>query len=847
MGANVQPTAKKYPENTKEQPQENLLENKSDKQELGRRTKNLNTQPQEENSRNKADKQAEGIQSTKNGTELQEKIQDIQEHKLVAEKANTEKEQSREKIPDYKADKQIAGNLGTENTLTKLWIKIPENKSNGQVAGKKRTGNTKEQSRGKIPENKADKLIAGDLSTENTQTNPQTKIPENKSYGQVAGRRCCEMTQNRANKQEAGRICTENTMEQIWENIPKHDANHKVAGKKSTENTKTPTRKTIPKNRADVQIARKKSTENTKAQPLKKISETKADSIHQADETNKHQVVVAIDFGTVHSGFAFSFKGNEEKIISAKHGGIFQEDRVPTILLLNPNKTVHSFGYNAQTHFHKLSELKRSKFYYFENFKMKIYNESKFNRDMKICDLNGKPLRAMTVFSKAIKHLKDEATNIVHQFKTGLKETDIQWMITIPAISSDSVRQFMREASTDAGIPEAHLQIVLEPEAAALYCKTQKMSKEMYCGFKYLLADLGGGTSDICVHKILDGGKLQEMYRANGEAKGGSDVDECFINMMETLVGKEVWSKFSSTSSSAYVSLVNEFRLKKKDFKSNTAALKLKMENALVHLIHKKDGKSFKDVIDKTKYAGKLRYGADARLMISGEILEEVFKPSVDKIIDKLKDALHHCSDSEIKTILLVGGYSESPYVRERIKSEFSTLRVILVDDARLAVLNGAVAMGWNPRNIIQRRSRYTYGYLINHYFRHGKDLNELKFKVDGRARCGKVFQKIIEKGQTLESGQTFNFAGDWTATEQDMKHIIKKAELYRSTEETPQYCTEEEGCSLVGMIKAKPPRLGWPDALKVNYSVTVGETEFTVKVFSPEAKMEYIAQMDFL
>ncbi|XP_060597229.1 heat shock 70 kDa protein 12B-like [Ruditapes philippinarum] len=237
------------------------------------------------------------------------------------------------------------------------------------------------------------------------------------------------------------------------------------------------------------------------------------DSLHE-DKVDKPLVVVAIDFGTVHSGFAYSFKGNEDKIKSAEHGGMMQEDRVPTVLLLKPDKTFHSFGYKAQTEFYKLSQ----------------------------------------------------------------------------SISSDSARQFMREASTNAGIPETHLRLVLEPEAAALYSTPRIMTEEIPCGFMYILADLGGGTTDICAHKIIDGRKIQEIYRTTGETSGGSDVDDCFINMMKTLIGKKVWSEFSTTFPSACVSLVNEFRLKKKEFKSETNAIQLKMENALVHFIRGKKG-----------------------------------------------------------------------------------------------------------------------------------------------------------------------------------------------------------------------------------------------------------------
>ncbi|XP_060597228.1 heat shock 70 kDa protein 12A-like [Ruditapes philippinarum] len=573
--------------------------------------------------------------------------------------------------------------------------------------------------------------------------------------------------------------------------------------------------------------------------------------VEQNEQSNKSRnkplVVVAIDFGTVHSGFAYSFKGNEDNIKSAEHGGMLQEDRVPTILLLKPDKTFNSFGYNAQTDFHELSECDRSTFYYFENFKMKIYQESKIEREMVVKDISGKPLEAMTVFSIAIKHLKHEASKIVLDSILGLKETDIQWMITIPAISSDSARQFMREASTKAGIPETHLRLVLEPEAAALYSTPRIMTEAIPCGFMYILADLGGGTTDICAHKIIDGGKIQEIFRTTGETSGGSDVDDCFINMMKTLIGEKVWSEFSTTHPSACVSLVNEFRLKKKELKSQTNNIQLRMENALVHVIGGKK-MNLNDIVKKSKYVRKLEYNSmDARLTINREMLEDLFKPSVDKIISKLVDVLKQCDENEMRTIILVGGYSESPYVRERIQSTFSKMRVILVDDARLAVLNGAVMMGWKPKNIIQRRSRYTYGFAVYKPFRKGIDPEQLRIYYDGDIYCDMIFQKMIEKGQIVEYGQTFISEQYETATTVEEKYKVRYVDLYRSTQKDPQYCIEEEDCSLVGTIRILPPSDGWPDMWDHDLHLIVGETEFTVKYFNLNTGQEYEAQMDFL
>ena len=62
---------------------------------------------------------------------------------------------------------------------------------------------------------------------------------------------------------------------------------------------------------------------------------------------------------------------------------------------------------------------------------------------------NGKSLKALTVFSHSIKFLKDEALKVICE-RTGdtyFSVSDIQWVLTVPAIWTPVAKQFMREAA----------------------------------------------------------------------------------------------------------------------------------------------------------------------------------------------------------------------------------------------------------------------------------------------------------------------------------------------------------------------------------------------------------------
>ena len=58
-----------------------------------------------------------------------------------------------------------------------------------------------------------------------------------------------------------------------------------------------------------------------------------------------------------------------------------------------------------------------------------------------------KELPALTIFSMAIKFLKDHLMTILDKRDTGVQPVDINWVLTAPAIWNDPAKQFMREAA----------------------------------------------------------------------------------------------------------------------------------------------------------------------------------------------------------------------------------------------------------------------------------------------------------------------------------------------------------------------------------------------------------------
>jgi len=59
---------------------------------------------------------------------------------------------------------------------------------------------------------------------------------------------------------------------------------------------------------------------------------------------------------------------------------------------------------------------------------------------------------AMTIFAMSIRYLKEQFWKAVNKQKAGLLETDVRYVITIPAIWDDNAKQFMREAAKEVDL-----------------------------------------------------------------------------------------------------------------------------------------------------------------------------------------------------------------------------------------------------------------------------------------------------------------------------------------------------------------------------------------------------------
>lgn len=102
-------------------------------------------------------------------------------------------------------------------------------------------------------------------------------------------------------------------------------------------------------------------------------------STENRKSTSSRLIVAAIDFGTTYSGYAYSFKSNWTKVFMNKwEGGQLTSHKAPTALLLNPDKSFNSFGYEAEKIYGDIATngddegQSSQEYYFFHRFKMML-------------------------------------------------------------------------------------------------------------------------------------------------------------------------------------------------------------------------------------------------------------------------------------------------------------------------------------------------------------------------------------------------------------------------------------------------------------------------------------------
>jgi molecular chaperone DnaK len=240
-------------------------------------------------------------------------------------------------------------------------------------------------------------------------------------------------------------------------------------------------------------------------------------------------------------------------------------------------------------------------------------------------------------------------------------------VITVPAAFESPATAATRRAAEAAGLTKAPL--LLEPYAASLAYGFQTKSENVY----WLVYDFGGGTFDAAVMRIRDG--LIQAVNHNGHNDlGGKKIDWDIVE--QRLVP----------------ALQQEYDLP--DFQRGTPRwaeaigwLKFAAENAKVDVCRTRAAvEIYSDVPICVDASGK---EVNVSYRLSPEDVEAVSGPYIEASLRLCRATLEQAqlAGPDMERILMVGGTTLSPWVREAVESE----------------LGGTVEFGIDPVTVVAR------------------------------------------------------------------------------------------------------------------------------------------------
>ena len=266
-------------------------------------------------------------------------------------------------------------------------------------------------------------------------------------------------------------------------------------------------------------------------------------------------------------------------------------------------------------------------------------------------EFDGKRYAAEEISAEILKALKRDAEERIGARITGA-------VITVPAYFNDSERQATIRAGEMAGL-EVH-RIVNEPTAAALAYGMHRSGEAS----RVLVFDLGGGTFDVTVMEVA--GEEMKILATNGDHRlGGKDWDDRIIvhlaERFETEHGENPLQDLS-----AY----QELQARAIQAKIQLSALK-----KAVIVIH---------------HAGR-----SLRLQLARQEFERMTSDLVQRCKSLVEVVLQEAElkREQINTVLLVGGSTRLPMIREMLSRHFGKPPDTSVNPDE-AVAVGAAGMG---------------------------------------------------------------------------------------------------------------------------------------------------------
>ncbi|HHD2754163.1 TPA: Hsp70 family protein [Clostridium perfringens] len=287
-------------------------------------------------------------------------------------------------------------------------------------------------------------------------------------------------------------------------------------------------------------------------------------------------------------------------------------------------------------------------------------------------------------------------------------------VITVPANFNDIQRKATKNAGEIAGFKVE--RIINEPTAAAMAYGVDNIDKNG----NILVYDFGGGTFDVTILEMFDGVLDVKVSRGNNYL-GGKDIDNKLIDYVVSEFEKSTGIRLDASDSRTLARLKEGVEEAKKTLSSSKMA-----EIVLPYIGADKDNNPI-----------------NLEMVLTREEFENNVKDIIDSTEDIVNEALEdaNITDSEIDIVLLVGGSSRIPYVRNMLEKRFKgkIARGVNPDEAVAlgasvqAAIKNDIPVGDSGTIIVTDTCNYTLGVALK----------------------GGIFDPIIDRDSKLPSNVT--------------------------------------------------------------------------------------------